>query len=143
MLVHGDHVTRKHSAIEFGRGRHRDRSTQATVHAGEIFSPLPRPNPQDDESAQSYPALAISISTSFGRIRIPQRCGSFLQIFPSASNLPHLTEPALFSPPFLPILVKDRLISVNKTCSPNKGLQTYYRILRPKLNRFQNMVLIN
>ena len=134
--MHGDHVTRKHSVVEFGRGRHRDRSTGATVAAGEIFLPRPWPNPQDGELAQSYPAPAIPISSSFGHIRIPQRRRSFLQIFLSVIDLPCSTEPAPFNPLFLLILVKNRLISINKNCSPDNGLQTYYRILEPKLNRF-------
>lgn len=55
-------------------------------------------------------------------------------------KLPCLTEPAMFTPSFLPVLAEDRPNPIHKTCSLNKDLQSYYRSLGPKLHTFQVMV---
>jgi hypothetical protein len=57
--------------------------------------------------------------------------GFDLQLFP---------EPTTFHPLYLSILVKDRANFINKVCSPNNRLQTYYRILGSKPSEFKDMV---
>ena len=59
----------------------------------------------------------------------------YLQCF----DLQCFTEPTTFHPPLLLILVKNRVISINKVCSLNNSLQTYYRVLGSKPNEFKDM----
>jgi hypothetical protein len=59
------------------------------------------------------------------------------------SDLQCFTEPASFHPLYLLILVKNRVIFINKICSPNNTLQVYYRIHGSILLRFSDLVLPN
>ena len=60
--------------------------------------------------------------------------GSDLQLFP---------EPPTFQPLDLSILVKDRANFINKVCSPNNRLQTYYRILGSKSSESKDVARPN
>jgi hypothetical protein len=77
---------------------------------------------------------------------IPQ-CGrsfppAFIRYF-SARDLQSSPEPTTFYPLYLWIFVKNRATSLNKICSLNFSLQTYYRILRSKPNEFKVMACSN
>jgi hypothetical protein len=61
-----------------------------------------------------------------------------LQIF-AKFDLQFFPETTTFQPLDLLILVKDRANFINKVCSPNNHLQTYYRILGSKLSEFKDM----
>jgi hypothetical protein len=58
-----------------------------------------------------------------------------------ATDLHRFTEPTSFHPLFFLILVKNRVIFINKNCSPNNSLQVYYRILGSILHKFSDLVL--
>jgi hypothetical protein len=58
----------------------------------------------------------------------------------SALDLQCSSEPTPFHPLFLLILVQNRVSSINKDCSLNNSLQTYYRIPGPTLNGNKDMV---
>jgi hypothetical protein len=76
------------------------------------------------------------------RAHLIQQCRrsftSLLQIF-AKFDLQLFPEPTTFQPLDLLILVKDRANFINKVCSPNNHLQTYYRILGSKLSEFKDM----
>jgi hypothetical protein len=67
---------------------------------------------------------------------------SFIRYF-LISDLHYPAEPTSFHPLFLLILVKNRVIFINKNCSPNNGLQVYYRIHGSILHKFSDLVLSN
>ena len=59
------------------------------------------------------------------------------------SDLHCSAEPTSFHPLFLLILVKNKVISINKKCSPNNSLQVYYWIHGSNLHKFSDLVLSN
>jgi hypothetical protein len=72
---------------------------------------------------------------SLSQIHLNTSKSTVPQIFSSdisqATDLRCSTEPTSFHPLFLLILVKNRLISINKKCSPDNGLQIYNRCNTP------------
>ena len=68
-----------------------------------------------------------------------QQCPDLCFRYFNALDLQRLPEPTPFHPLNLLILVKDRANFINKVCSPNNHLQTYYRILGSKLSEFEDM----
>jgi hypothetical protein len=61
-----------------------------------------------------------------------------LQIF-AKFDLQFFPEPTTFQPLVLLILVTDRENFINKVCSANNHLQTYYRVLGSKSSEFKDM----
>jgi hypothetical protein len=61
----------------------------------------------------------------------------------SGFDLQRSSEPITFYPLYLWIFVKNRATSLNKLCSLNISLQTYYRILGSKPNEFKVMACSN
>jgi hypothetical protein len=73
---------------------------------------------------------------------VPRIFSSFFRYF-LRSDLQCFTEPTSFHPLFLLILVKNRVISLNKNRSLNNSLQVYYRIHGSILYRFSDLMLSN
>jgi hypothetical protein len=84
----------------------------------------------------NIPAISSSLSSLYSKVRHDKRKRSGIDIS-ALLNLQHLTNLPLFIHPFLLILVKNRSVSINRACSLNKDLQSYYRVLGPKQHRLQ------
>lgn len=84
----------------------------------------------------NIPTISSSISSLYSKVRHDKGNRSGIDIS-ALLNLQHLTDLPLFSHPFLLILVKNRSVSINRTCSLIKDLQSYYRVLGPKHHRLQ------
>jgi hypothetical protein len=90
----------------------------------EVISPRSIPSPIHPNTSEStVPQILVFVSDIF-----------------SALDLQCSSEPTPFHPLFLLILVKNRVSSINKDCSLNNSLQTYYRIPGPTLNGIKDMV---
>jgi hypothetical protein len=63
----------------------------------------------------------------------------YLQCF----DVQRFTEPTTYHPHFLMFLVKNRVASLNKICSPNNSLQVCYRVHGSIMYRFSDLVLSN
>jgi hypothetical protein len=81
------------------------------------------------------------IHSSTSESTVPQ-IFSFFRYF-LISDLHYPNELTSFHPLFLLILVKNRVIFINKNCSPNDSLQVYYRIHGSIMHKFLDLVLSN
>jgi hypothetical protein len=79
----------------------------------------------------------------FIRAHPMQQCPDLCFRYSRVLDLQSLSEPTPFHPLNPLILVKDRATSLNKICSLNISLQTYYRILGSKPGEFKDMVCPN
>jgi hypothetical protein len=135
--------TRKEGA-QWGRSEARVTrrwNDRATVTAGEISPVRLRPNSRNGDTAHSYLVAVAPISNSPEHIRIHSATDLFvLSDISCATDLHRFTEPASFHPLFLLILVKNRVIFINKSYSPNNSLQVYYRIHGSILHKFLDLV---
>jgi hypothetical protein len=119
----------------------RQRNDRATVTAGEI-SPVRRwPSSRNGDTVHSYLA-AVPPSNSPEHIRIHSVADLLFFRYFLISDLHYPTEPTSFHPLFLLILLKNRVIFINKNCSPNNSLQVYYRIHGSILHKSSDMVLL-
>jgi hypothetical protein len=121
--------------------------SQSSVHRCALAMVTPevlhRPSSRNHDKAHSYPTAVVPTSNSLEHIRIHSASDLFvLQIFP-VFDLHYSAEPTSFHPLFLLILVKNKVISINKKCSPNNSLQVYYWIHGSNLHKFSDLVLSN
>jgi hypothetical protein len=142
LSVHGYHVRKRHSE---GGARHE-------WHGGGMtkprWTPVKYPGPALARFAESWHNSRLSprgrslpqITLTHPILQCPGSLSPFFRYF-QCSDLQCSSEPTPFHPLFLLILVKNRVISINKDCSLNNSLQTYYRIPGPKLNGIKDMVL--
>jgi hypothetical protein len=84
------------------------------------------------------PALFSSLSSLYSKVRHDK--GKIRDRYFCTFESTALDYPPFFSKPFLLILIKNRSVTINRTCSLIKGLQSYYRFLGPKPHRLQVMV---
>jgi hypothetical protein len=87
----------------------------------------------------NIPSISSSLSSLYSKVRHGKGKRSGIDIS-ALLNLQHLTNLPFFSHPFLLILIKNRSVPINRTCSLIKGLQSYYRFLGPKPHRLQVIV---
>jgi hypothetical protein len=94
-----------------------------------------------DDATSKVILTRIDFPQWIARAHLIQQCRrSFtrvLQIF-AKFDLQFFLEPTTFQPLDLLILVKDRANFINKVCSANNHLQTYYRILGSKSSEFKD-----
>jgi hypothetical protein len=142
LSVHGYHV----------RKRHREGGARHEWHGGRMtkprWTPVIYPGQALARFAESWHDPKLSphgrslpqITQTHPILQCPGSLSSFFGYF-QCSDLQCSSEPTPFHPLFLLILVKNRVISINKDCSLINNLQTYYRIPEPKLNGIKDMVL--
>jgi hypothetical protein len=92
------------------------------------------------------PNLSLRDQIPFTRLLEHIRFNSAADLLPAffryllSFDLQRFPEPTPFHPLILLILVKNRANFINKVCSLNISLQTYYRILGSKPSEFKDMV---
>jgi hypothetical protein len=134
-------VRKEHSEVGWWREWHGDKSTTPWW----ALAKYPRPDPgQVHETVNQLKVILPRSFLSPNHLNTSEslvsQIFSFFKYF-LVTNLRCSAEPTSFHPLFLLILVKNRLSSINKKCSPYNGLQLYYRIQRSKLHRFSDLVL--
>jgi hypothetical protein len=143
-LMHGDHVTKEHSDVEWWSKWHDNKRTKPRwppmkylwSGSGQVRGTVTRLVVISPRSI--FPPIHSSTSGS----TVPQIFSSFFRYF-LRSDLHCFTESTSLHPLFLLILVKNRAVSINMKCSPNNNLQLYYRIYGSNLHKFSDLVLSN
>jgi hypothetical protein len=141
--MHGDHVTKEHSEVEWWSNWHIDKRTEPR------WSPVKYLRSGSGQVRGTVTWLIVislrsilpPIHSSTSESTVPQIFSSFFRYF-LRSDLHRFTERTSLHPLFLLILVKNRAISINK-CSPNNNLPLYYRIYGSNLHKFSDLGLSN
>jgi hypothetical protein len=142
LSVHGYHVRKRHSE---GGARHEWHDGGMTEP---LWPPIKYPGQARARFTESWHGPKLSphsrslphITRTHPILLCPESLSSFFRYF-QCSDLQCSTELTPFHPLFILIFVKNKVISINKDCSLNNRLQTYYRIPGPKLNGIKDMVL--
>jgi hypothetical protein len=143
-LTHGDHVTKEHSEVQWWSKWHGDKRTEPR------WPPMKYLQSGSGQVRGTVTWLIVislwsilpPIHSSTSKSTVPQIFYSFFRYF-LLSDLHHFTKPTSLHPLFLLILVKNRVVSINKKCSPNNNLQLYYRIYGSNLHKFSDLGLSN
>jgi hypothetical protein len=149
LLAHGKHVRKEHSEVEVRREWHGDEMTEPW------WPPVKYLRSDVSQVRGTVTRLIVILPRSFqppihsstSESTVPQIFSFFRVIrrrpWILISDLHCSAEPTSFHPLFLLILVKNKVIFINKNCSPNNNLQVYYRIHGSILHKFLDLVLSN